>query len=141
MERVVYEEDVRVGAWLDAQMGYSNGAVKASIGYERDGELVAGVVFDNGTDNNVFAHIASTAEDGVPLDLLRACYVYAFVQLGLQRVSLLVREDNLRCLHFIHKWGATLECRLARATKACDQLIYVLWRNAELDQIMLARRT
>ena len=56
MSRVVYDEDARVCAWVDEQMGLPwPSVVKTAIGYERDGELGAGVVFDNLTDNNVFA--------------------------------------------------------------------------------------
>ncbi len=138
MGRVVFDEDVRVGAWLDEQMGYAvPSVVKPSIGYEVDGQLVAGVVFDNATDNNVFAHMASTVETGVPQELLSACYLYTFGQMRLERVSLLVREDNVRCRKFVEKWGAELEARLVRACKACDQLIYVLWRNPALDAKLL----
>jgi RimJ/RimL family protein N-acetyltransferase len=142
VDRLLLDDDARVNAWLDGQMGYAvASSIKPAIGFERDGELVAGVVFDNATDNNVFAHMASTVTTGVPIELLSACYLYAFKQLGLARVSLLVRADNVRCLRFIEKWGATLEARIERACKACDQLIYVLWRTPALDAILLAERT
>lgn len=141
--RLVLDEDARICAWLDAQMGYQTPSpVKASIGYEIDGELVTGVVFDNVTDNNVFAHIANTRRRGISWELLGACYAFMFGQLGLERVTFLVREDNERCLRMVQKMGAQFEARLARACKTCDQLIYVLWRNPVLDAVFLpAART
>jgi hypothetical protein len=137
---IIFDDDARVCAWLDAQMGLSSpSAAKTAIGCEREGELVAAVAFDCLTDNNVFAHLASTVPTGVPWELLSACYVYVFEQLQLERVSLLVRADNDRAVRFIEKWGAQPEARLTRGTKTADQLIYVLWRNPALDAKLLAR--
>jgi RimJ/RimL family protein N-acetyltransferase len=130
--RLVYDDDARVCAWVDEQMGLPwPSIVKTAIGCEIEGELVAGVVFDNLTDNNVFAHCVNLRSGGFPVELLAACYAYVFDQLGLERVSLLVAASNERALRFVEKWGAQFEARLARATKAADMLIYVMWRDTE----------
>lgn len=132
MGRLVLDDDARVCAFIDARMGLAAPSlVKTAFGWEEDGEIVAGVVFDNLTDNNVFAHCANVKGGGFPIELLTACYAYVFGQLNLERVSLLVAADNARALRFIEKWGAQFEACLAKATKAADMLIYVLWRDSE----------
>lgn len=132
MGQLVFDQDERVCAWLDQQMGLAGPMlVKTAIGYEENGELMAAVVFDNLTDNNVFAHCANRADGGFPVELLAACHAFVFGQLDLERVSLLVPAGNERALRFVEKWGAKLEARLERATKAADMLIYVLWHDTE----------
>ena len=134
------DDDARVSAWLDAQMGLpAPSVVKTAIGYEEDGEIVAGVVFDNLTDNNVFAHCANRLDGGFPAELLAACYAFVFGQLGLERVTLLVAANNERAVRFIEKWGSQFEARLTRATKAADMLIYVMWRDTEPAASCFAR--
>lgn len=129
--RPVFDDDARCCAWLDRQMGIAPSLVKTAIGWEEGGELTAVVVFDNMTDSNVFAHCANTGSGGFPVELLAACYAFAFHQMGLLRVSLLIPDGDPRVLRFVEKWGAEFEARLARATKAHDMLIYVMWRDTE----------
>lgn len=138
MGRLVFDEDARVCAWLDEQMGVPGPAVeKASIGYERNGNLVAGVVFDNKTDNNVFAHIASTAVI-FPLALIVAVARYAYMQLELERLTFLVRSDNAKCLRFVKRLGAQYEGKLERATRCGDLLFFVLWRDSPVPRRLCA---
>lgn len=129
MGRVVLDEDGRVCAWIDDQMRHPHPSPpKASIGYERNGTLVAAVMFDNLTDNNVFAHIASRAVI-FPIELLKAVALYVFHQLNVGRVTFMVHADNARCIRFVEKMGARLEARLERGTSRSDTLLYVLWRD------------
>ena len=132
MARLILDDDARCCAWLEAQMGLAEPMlVKTAFGYEEAGELVAVVMFDNLTDTNVFAHCANVKGGGFPVELLAACYAFVFDQLQLERVSLLIPAANERALGFVQKWGAQFEARLARATRAGDMLIYVLWRDTE----------
>lgn len=142
MGRLVLNDDARCCAWLDAQMGIAPSLVKPAFGWEEADELSAVVVFDNLTDNNVFAHCANAGKDGFPVELLAACYAFVFRQLGLERVSLLIPAGDPRVLRFVEKWGAEFEGRIAKATKAGDMLIYVMWRHSEpAAQVFAAQRS
>lgn len=132
MGRLVYDVP-RVSAWMDEKLGQPPGTVQTAIGYERGGELVAGVAFDNLTDNNIFAHIVSKSPL-LPAALLIAVGRYVFKQLGLDRMTFMVAESNDRCVGLIKKLGAKFEGRLARATKAGDMLIFALWHDCEFGQ-------
>lgn len=128
MGAVIYGQDQRVVDWVAAQCGYEPPAANSAIGYERDGELVAGVFFDCCTDNNVFAHIASTAEI-FPIDLLIACGAYVWGQCKLERVTYIVNDDNTKAIKFCEQIGAKLEGRMHRGHKNGDTLIFALFEK------------
>lgn len=124
---LILGQDDRVTQWVAQQAAVGKApAACSSIGFERDGELVAGVYFTDLTETNVFAHIASTAEM-FPVDLLRACAAYVFVQLELRRVTFMLRDDNVRCRRLVEKLGAVHESTLLGAHANGDVLLYALW--------------
>lgn len=111
---LVLDEAQRVADWVAAQSGNAAPTVDAAIGFEQDGALKAGVYFDALTDNNIFAHIASTANT-LPRSLLVAVVVYVFEQLRLTRMTFAVPADNHAAGHLVAGMGACLEGRLADA--------------------------
>lgn len=125
--------------WVAEQLGFPEGApVCSSIGFEIDGELVAGVTFDNMTDTNLFAHIASTA-NVLPRELLDAVARYAFVQLGVCRMTFMVPDSNSRCVNFVRGLGARSEGRLKQGHGDGDTLIFALWQDGRFVQKLLDR--
>lgn len=135
---LVYGQDERVSAWVAEQLGYPEGSpVYASIGYEVDGELIAAVTFDNPSDTNVFAHIASNALV-LPLELLLAVARYVFIQNKLRRMTFFVFDDNTRCMRLVESLGAVREASLNGARKGGDLLIYALWDTSRFYRKLLA---
>ena len=109
--QVIYFEDYRLIAWAAERIGvewFSHDA--RAIGLERDGELVAVVVFDRFSEHDCHMHVAS---DGTKRWLVReyltACFVYPFVQLGLRRVTGLVPASNAAALKFDQNLGFLIE--------------------------------
>lgn len=136
---VVYGQDRWVSDWVAEQLGFPEGApVCSSLGYELDGELVAGVTFDNMTDTNLFAHIASTA-NVLPRELLQAVAAYAFVQLGVQRMTFMVPDSNHRCVQFVRDLGARREGALKQGHGDGDTLIFALWHDARFVRRLLVQ--
>lgn len=135
MGRLVLDDDRRVCGFMADVMGQKGDtlSVTTAIGYERGGEIVAGVAFDGLTDNNIFAHIA--ARPGMfPVKLLVAVGNYVFNQLGLERMTFMVQERNERCLHLVEKLGAEVEGFIRRGTKDGDVLIFALWRDCRIGR-------
>lgn len=126
---VVLGQDERVTRWVAEQAGSGTPREScASIGYEVDGDLVAGVYFTDCTETNVFAHIAAVTS-ALPIPLLAACGQYAFVQLGAERMTFLVRDTNLRCLRLVGRLGAFPEGVIKRGHAGGDVLVFALWRD------------
>lgn len=134
---VVYDSPHYVCSWLAEQMGNRPGAVYAALGYERDGQLVAGVVFDMVTKTNVFVHIASVAEM-FPGELLAAVARYVFVQNKLRRMTFVVKDTNTPCVKLIEKLGATCEGVLKGAHEDGDLFIYALWDTSRFYRKLIA---
>lgn len=135
---LVYGQDARVAQWVAEQHGMPDGApAYASIGYELDGELVAGVMFDNLSETNVFAHIASTAEV-LPVALLIAAARYVYLQCGARRMTFMVNDDNFRCLDLVRALGAEYEGLLRGAHARGDVLIFALWDTSRFYRKLIA---
>ena len=81
-----------------------------TIGLERDGELVAVVVFDNFCETDCNMHIASDGTASwMSKSLLLSAFAFPFTQLGLLRVTGLVPSDNKLALKFDEHLGFVRE--------------------------------
>jgi hypothetical protein len=135
---LVYDQDVRVSDWVAQQLGYAEGPpVSATIGFERNGELVAGVLLDNYTGTNIFAHIAATAAV-IPVEFLVAVARYVFVQCRARRMTFLVNDDNTEALQLVQDLGAEEEARLRMGHPRGDQLVFVLWDTGRFYRKLIA---
>jgi RimJ/RimL family protein N-acetyltransferase len=137
---LVYDQHERVSDWVAVQMGFPPGSgspVASAIGYERDNELVAAVLFENPTETNIFAHIAFCGEI-FPLPLLAAVAKYVYVQMALRRMTFIVKDTNVACIRLIEKLGGCREARLRMGHKDGDLLLYVLWDTSRFYRKLIA---
>ena len=75
-----------------------------------DGAIAAVTVFHKVTDTNCEMSIATDGKKGwAQRNYLRYCYKYAFDQLGLRRVSVVIQEDNHASLRLCKKLGHVYE--------------------------------
>jgi len=99
------------------------------IGWARNGELVAGVAYNEFNGVNINAHIASNGHHWLTRDFLWAIFNYPFRQLGVQRITGLVGEGNAAARRFDEHLGFTLETKLTGAHPTGDLLVYVMWKH------------
>lgn len=125
---LVYGQDQRIADWVGARCYGSAPTVDAAIGWESDGALKAGVYFDAPLPNTVFAHVASVAPV-FPRTLLGAVCVYAFRQLGVERLTFMVSETNRAVLDFLFRLGARYEATLHKACGDASAVLMVLWHD------------
>ena len=126
MKRVVLDQSQRVGEWVCAKTGgLYEPQTSAAIGVERDGEIVAGVLFDHFNGTSCCMHVA-TEPHGMTRDLFRAAFAFVFTQLKLKKVIGLVEEANRAARRFDEHVGFTLETRIADASSGGDLLIYTM---------------
>ena len=102
-----------------------------AIGLKKDGKLVAGCIFEGYSGPNVWVHLAAVpGKRWMTKQYLRACFEYAFVTLGVKRLSGYVNASNHEAIrldeHFGYKREAVLK---GAAPDGGDVILYVMWRE------------
>lgn len=101
-----------------------------SIGLERDGELVAGVVFDQFNGAQVCMHVASDgSKKWLNRHFLWFCFHFAFEQLKVKRVTGLVAASNTDALRFDEHLGFVREATLADAAPDGDLIVLRMFKH------------
>lgn len=100
------------------------------LGLERDGELIAGVLYEGYNGVNVWMHVATTPGKKWTMEFLRYCFYYPFVELGCKRVSGYVEDSNEAAKRFDEHLGFTREAVLrGAAADGGDVILYVMRRE------------
>ena len=118
-----------VGPWVSAKTGgmWTRGRGTA-IGRLKDGELVAGVLYEDYTKANIVCHIAGN-EGWATRGFLGLIFNYPLVQLGVKRITAPVHSNNDKSILLMTRLGFTLEAVLAQAIPEGDLLIYRMFRE------------
>jgi len=132
MKTVIYGQDDRVVQWVGERVDendFGSGAV--GIGLEEDGELIAGVVFNMFTGGSISMHVAAVpGKRWMTKDYLWRCFAYPFLQLKCNRITGLVRTDNLEAQKFDEHLGFKREGLLRRACEdGTDMIVYGMLRE------------
>jgi len=109
---------------------YGNFGTDVGIGWQKNGELVAGVAYANWNGVNVECHIASDgSRKWLTRQYLWTIFDYPFNQMGAKRITTCVGEGNLDSTRFTQHLGFTIEARLKGAHPTGDLLIFRLLRH------------
>lgn len=131
MARNLVLDPARVFAFVSERVALQPIGGVRGIGLEQDGRLVAGVLYEGYTGNNIWMHVA--AEPGsywATREFLGAVFNYPFVQLKLDRVSGYVEASNLAARRLNERLGFKREAVLERAARdGGDVILYVLWKK------------
>ena len=129
MSTLVFDQSERVGAWVAQQVGQTadwGGAY--AMGVEMNGEIVAGVVFNNYNGANATAHIAIAKPCKAARELIKHAFRYAFVHCGLQRLTGMVPASEPKTAAFDLHLGFEEEFVMKRAAPdGGDMLVLVMW--------------
>ena len=123
---IIFDPNV-VGPWVceKASMpAYTPGTAQA-IGRVRDGQIVAGVLYQDFNGVNVFCHIA-VEPGGMSRQFLSMIFNYPFVQLGAKRITGVVPSINEAARKFDEHLGFELEAILSGAHPEGDLCIYTM---------------
>ena len=121
--RLVLDND-RVGLWMHRQGAGEYRTGSQCIGLERDGEMVAGVLYDYCNRASIYTHIA--IDGPISRRWLHTIFHYPFVQLGCNVIIALVAEDNTASVRLVARMGFTLNTHIPDASPAGDLLIYTM---------------
>ena len=131
MSARIVSDPARVFAFCKERMPISLVAGMKGLGLERDGELVAGVLYEGFNHHNIWMHVA--AEPGkkwLNKEFLRYCFHYPFVELGCTRVSGYVEASNADARRFDEHLGFQQEAVLqGAAADGGDVILYVMRRD------------
>jgi len=127
MKTTIYGQEDRIVPWVGQRIDEDRfGTDCVALGLEEDGELIAGVVFNWYTGPSISMHVA--AEPGrrwLNRDFLYRCFAYPFLQLKCNRVTGLVRVDNLDAQRFDEHLGFVREGLIRQG--ADDKTDFVLY--------------
>lgn len=121
-----------MGRWVCERTGGTWSPVDSrAVGLARDGELVAGVIYDHYNGASVAMHVAS---DGtrrwLNREYLRFCFSYAFDTMKVHKVLGIVPSTNANALTFDAHLGFTEEARVKGACPGGDLIILTMTRDA-----------
>lgn len=131
MKTVIYGQDERVVEWVGQRVDEANFGQAVGIGLEEDGELIAGVVFNLFTGASISMHVAAVpGKRWMTRDYLWRCFAYPFLQLQCNRITGLVRADNLEAQKFDEHLGFKREGLLRRACEdGTDMILYGMLKD------------
>jgi RimJ/RimL family protein N-acetyltransferase len=129
VKRIVWDEPERVGAWVCSRIGGSfDKQGSTAIGLERDGQLIAGVMFDHFNGRSIAMHVAGEGGHWMTRDYARACFGYVFNQLKVLKVIGLVDSTNAAARRYDEHLGFVLEATVPDAGQHGDLLIFTMSR-------------
>ena len=107
---LIYGQEDTLLTWAQERIGVTFRPDATTIGLEKDGALVAVVVYDGFSETDCNMHIASDGTRAwMNKALLLAAFAYPFSQLGLLRVTGLVPAQNQSALAFDEHLGFVRE--------------------------------
>ncbi len=130
MSSTIISDPVRVWQYVRKQLPVPGSSGMRGIGLERDGELIAGVLYEGWNGVNTWMHVATTPGKKWTAAYLRYCFYYPFVELGCKRVSGYVEASNAAARRFDEHLGFRPEAILkGAAADGGDVILYVMWRE------------
>ena len=120
----------RVGPWVCQRAGgtWIPGRGTA-IGRLVDGELVAGVLYEDWNGANIVCHIAGEG-NWATRGYLATIFDFPFRQVGAKRITVPVSSKNDRCIALVSRMGFTIEAELSQATPGANLLLFVMFRES-----------
>lgn len=118
--------------WIASRTGEFNGfGTDVGIGWQREGQIVAGVAYANWNGVNVECHIASDgSKRWLTKKYLWTIFDYPFKQLKVNRITVCVGEGNTDSRRFVEGLGFTLEATLVSAHPTGDLLVYRMFKES-----------
>lgn len=101
------------------------------LGWVRNGQIVAGVVYAEWNGPNVVCHIASDgSRRWLTREFLWTIFDYPFNQLECRRITVCVGEGNSNSRRFVEHLGFELETTLRAAHPTGDLLVYSMFSES-----------
>jgi len=128
MDELVFDQKEAIGAWVAQQVGQTcEWGSFYSLGIVRDGEIIAGVVFNNFNGANATCHIAISKFSRVMPAMIEHSCKYAFEFCGLKRLTGMVPSNEPKILAFDKHLGFEEEFVMKDGAPGADMHVLVMW--------------
>jgi RimJ/RimL family protein N-acetyltransferase len=128
---LVYGRDQEVAKWVAQHAPHAeNGFDKyVAIGVEKDGELVAGCVYNEFRGHSIHVSIASTTPRWATRSTLAAFFGYPFEQLQVKRLTAYTGKSMQSVRDFLERLGFKPEGCVRDGFADDDCMVYGMLRN------------
>ena len=128
MDVLVFDQKEAIGEWVAQQVGQTCewGSFYA-LGIVRDGQIIAGVVFNNFNGSNATCHIAAPVFTRMLPEMVRHSCKYAFEFCGLRRLTGMVPSNEPKILAFDKHLGFEEEFVMKDGAPGADMHVLVMW--------------
>ena len=118
-----------VGHWVAKRIRGGYFAERSNaLGLEKNGELVAGVIYENWNHKSIWCHIA--IDGRLTPRYLAAIFDYPFNVCQVEKIIVPVGSDNEKSIRLVEKMGFAEEGRIKNARPEGDLILFTLPRNA-----------
>ena len=118
-----------VGHWVAKRIRGGYFAERSNaLGLEKNGELVAGVIYENWNHKSIWCHIA--IDGRLTPRYLAAIFDYPFNICQVEKIIVPVGSDNEESIRLVEKMGFTEEGRIKDARPEGDLILFTLSRDA-----------
>jgi RimJ/RimL family protein N-acetyltransferase len=118
-----------VGHWVASAFDGGYFAERSeAIGLKKNGELIAGVIYENWNHKSIFCHIAFLGR--ITPSFLAAVFHYPFEVCDVEKIIAPIRGDNRKAINLVTKMGFSEEARIKDATPTGDLTFYTMTRNS-----------
>lgn len=118
----------KVGYWVAHQI---EGAFfedrSEAIGLEKDGRIVAGVIYENYNFKSIFCHVSIT--ERVTPAFFAAIFDYPFRVCDVHKMIAPVASGNPKAIRLVENLGFTQECRIKDGVPDGDMIFYTMTRK------------
>ena len=117
-----------VGHWVAARVAgkyFAEGS--QAIGLERDGQIIAGVIYENWNKASIVCHIA--IEGRMTKGYLKAIFSYPFEFCKVKKIIVPVNSTHAKSLKLVTKMGFVEEARVKDAAPDGDIIFLTLARE------------
>lgn len=119
----------KVGQWVASNVDGGYFAERSeAIGLEKDGDLVAGVIYENWNHRSIFCHISFLGR--MTPQFIAAVFHYPFEVCDVDKIIAPIRGDNRKAISLVTKMGFTEEARIKDAAPTGDLVFYTLARES-----------
>lgn len=121
-------QGAEIGAWVANRIdGKFDADTSSSIGLQKDGQTVAGVIYENWNKASIFCHIA--VEGRLTKAYLKAIFDYPFNVCQVKKIIVPVVSNHVKSIKLVTNMGFTEEARIADGSQDGDMIFLTMTKE------------